>query len=146
MIALYWPSLTVALLAAHALANVLWIGGLLAETVIQSRGSWVSDPSEMGALARRLHTRLALPGFLGSLAAGLAVFLPARRAYAHMPWMYAKLAFALVVIVLHFVIGARARRMAAGSVEAGRGVWTLGWLAFLAAGGAILFSIARSTP
>ena len=60
--------------------------------------------------------------------------------------MYAKLGFAVVVIVLHHVIGARARQVANGSVRAAYGTWALGWLTFLSAAGAVLFAIAKSTP
>jgi protoporphyrinogen IX oxidase len=146
MITLYWPSLSAALLAAHVLANIVWIGALLSETVLLAQATWLSDPPEAGVFARRLHTRLAVPAFLASVAAGLVRLVPGRYLYARMPWMYAKLGFALVVIVLHHVIGARARRLAGGSVGAAQGVWALGWLTFLAAAGAVLFAIAKSTP
>ncbi len=146
MITLYWPSVSVALVTAHVLANVVWIGALLSETVLLGRATWMSDPAEIGTLARRVHTRLAIPAFLGSLAAGLARLLPARQIYAGMPWMYAKLGFAVAVIVLHHMIGARTRRLASGSVRAAHRAWALGWLTFLFAGGAVLFAIAKSTP
>src|SRR5580692_2949421 len=146
MLTLYWPSLSAALLAAHVLANMVWIGALLSETVILSRAAWQSDPADAGTFARSLHLRLAIPAFLVSVAAGLARLVPGRYAYERMPWMYAKLGFALVVIVLHHVIGARARRLANGQVPASGGTWALGWLTLLAAGGAVLFAIAKSTP
>ena len=143
---LYWPSLSAALLAAHVLANIVWIGALLSETVLLSRAAWHSDPADAGTFARGLHTRLAIPAFLASVATGLARLLPGRYLYERMPWMYAKLGFALAVIVLHHVIGARARRVANGQVRASKGTWALGWLTLLAAGGAVLFAIAKSTP
>jgi uncharacterized membrane protein len=146
MMTLYWPSLSAALLAAHVLANVVWIGALLSEVLLLGRATWLPDPAETGALARRVHTRLAIPAFLGSLAAGVACFLPARHVYARLPWMYAKLGFAVVIIVLHHVIGARSRRVARGDVRAAHQTWMLGWLTFLCAGGAVLFAIAKSTP
>jgi protoporphyrinogen IX oxidase len=146
MMTLYWPPVSVALLAAHVLANVVWIGALLSETVLLGRAIWAPDPAEAGALARRVHTRLAIPAFLGSLATGLARLLPARHVYAGMPWMFAKLGFALAVIVLHHMIGARARHVASGTVRAAHGTWALGVLTFLSAGGAVLFAIAKSTP
>ncbi len=146
MLTLYWPSLSAALLAAHVLANVVWIGALLSEALLVGQAMWLSDPTEAATLARRVHTRLAIPAFLGSLAAGLARLWPARHLYAAMPWMYAKLGFAVAVIVLHHLIGARARRVANGVVGAAQGTWALGWLTFLAAAGAVLFAIAKSTP
>jgi putative membrane protein len=146
MITFYWPSLSAVLLAAHVLANLVWIGALLSETVLLARAAWVSDPAEAGTFARRVHTRLAIPAFLGSLAAGLARLLPAWHTYARLPWMHAKLAFAVVVIVLHHMIGARARHVANGKVRAAQSISVLGWLTFLAAAGAVLFAIAKSTP
>jgi protoporphyrinogen IX oxidase len=146
MMTLYWPSMTAALVAAHVLANVVWIGALLSETLILGRATWLPDLAEVGSLARRVHTRLAIPAFLGSLASGLARLVPARQVYAGMPWMYAKLAFAVAVIVLHHVIGARSRQVASGSARAAYGTWALGWLTFLSAAGAVLFAIAKSTP
>ena len=146
MLTLYWPSLSTALLAAHVLANTVWIGALMSETVLLSRAAWHSDPADAGTFARRLHTRLAIPAFLASVAAGIARFVPGRYVYARMPWMYAKLGFALVVIVLHHVIGARARAVGSGHVRGSAGTWALGWLTLLAAGGAVLFAIAKSTP
>lgn len=48
MMTLYWPSMTVALVAAHVLANVVWIGALLSETLILGRATWLSDLAEIG--------------------------------------------------------------------------------------------------
>jgi len=146
MITLYWPSVSAAVLAAHVLANAVWIGALLSETVLMANAFLLSDPADAGASARRVHVRLAIPAFVASLATGLARFLPARHLYARMPWMYAKLGFAVLVIVLHHVIGARGRRLAGGRVGAAQGTWALGWLTFLAAAGTVLFAIAKSTP
>jgi putative membrane protein len=146
MITLYWPLQTAAIVAAHLLANLVWIGALLSEALLLGRATWISDPVQAGILARRIHTRLAMPAFLGSVIAGLAVLLPARHLYRGMPWMYAKLGFAVAIIVLHHVIGYRARRVANGHVDAVQGIWALGWLTFIFAGGAVLFAITKSTP
>ena len=144
--AIYWPSATAALIAAHVLANLVWIGTLLSETLLLGRAAWLADPVQAGFLARRLHTSLAVPAFLVSIAAGSARLWFARHDYAAMPWMYAKLAFALGVIVLHHVIGARARRVASGTARAAQGAWLLGLLTVVMSAGAVLFAIAKSTP
>jgi uncharacterized membrane protein len=60
--------------------------------------------------------------------------------------MYAKLAFAVGVIVLHHMIGARARRLAEGNARAAEGAWLLGLLTVVMSAGAVLFAIAKSTP
>jgi uncharacterized membrane protein len=146
MMTLYWPSFSAALLAAHVLANTVWMGALLSETVLLGRVRLLADPVEAGSLARRLHTSLAIPAFLASVASGLMRLLPNRHLYAGLPWMYAKLGFAVAVIVLHHLIGARSRMVGNGIVRAAQGTWVLGCLTLVSAAGAILFAIAKSTP
>ncbi len=141
--AIYWPSAT-ALIVAHVLANLVWIGALLSETFLLGRAAWLADPVQAGFLARRLHTGLAVPAFLVSIATGSAQLWLARHDYAAMPSMYEKLAFALGVIVLHHVIGARARHVAGGKVRAADGAWLLGLLTLAMSAGAVLFAIAKS--
>jgi putative membrane protein len=136
----------ISLIALHVLANVVWIGALLSVALLTARAPFVADPIDVGMLARRVYTRLAIPAFLVSLAAGAGRIALAPQLYAHLTWMHAKLGFAFVVIVLHHSIGARARRVANGNSEAGRGV---GWLAvatFLCVAGAVWLGVAKSLP
>ncbi len=144
--AIYWPSATAAFIAAHVLANLVWIGALLSEALLLARAAWLSDPAQAGVFARRIHLSLAVPAFLASLGAGGARLFYAHREYAAMPWMYAKLAFAVGVIVMHHLIGARARRVADGEVEAASSAWALGWLTLALSAGAVLFAVAKSIP
>ncbi len=137
-------SLPVLLVAAHVLANVVWIGALLSVATLTSRAPFVADPSEVGALARRVYWRLAVPGFLASFAAGAARISLAPQMYAHLPWFHAKLGLALVVIVLHHIIGGRARRVANGKAEAGAGIGTLAAVTFLCVAGVVLLGVAKS--
>jgi chemotaxis protein MotB len=143
---IHWPSAATALIAAHVLANLVWIGALLSETFLLGRAPWLADPVQAGFLARRLHTGLAVPAFLVSIAAGSARLYLSLHDYAAMPSMYLKLAFALGVIVLHHMIGARARRVASGTVHAAGGAWLLGLLTVVMSAGAVLFAIAKSGP
>jgi putative membrane protein len=142
----HWLSLPVALVAVHLTANVVWIGALLAVALLAGRGPFSADPAEVGTLARRLHTALAVPAFAVSFAAGLARILLEPRVYAHMPWMHAKLTLAFVVIVLHHIIGARARRLAGGEGNAGRGMVTLAVVTFVCAAGAVVLGVEKSLP
>jgi chemotaxis protein MotB len=144
--AIHWPSAAAALIATHVLANLAWIGALLSETFLLGRAAWLADPVQAGFLARRLHTGLAVPAFLVSIAAGSAQLWLSLHDYAAMPSMYLKLAFALGVIVLHHMIGARARRVASGTVRAAEGAWLLGLLTVVMSAGAVLFAIAKSGP
>jgi putative membrane protein len=131
------------LVALHVLANVVWIGALLSVVLLLSRAaSGAADAAVVGGLARTVHVRLAAPAFMTSFAAGLVVILLAPRVYGHLPWLHVKLAFALVVIVLHHVIGARARRVAAGDRGAAN-VTTLGTVAFLCAAVAVFLGVVK---
>jgi protoporphyrinogen IX oxidase len=143
---MYWPPHTAALLAAHVFANMVWIGALLAEAVLLGSVRLQADPQLAGLLTRRVHTRLAVPACLGSLATGLVLLVPARRLWVGTPWMGAKIGFAVAVIALHLVIGSRARRVAEDRADDARGAWALGWLVLLASGAAVLLSVAKSTP
>jgi putative membrane protein len=141
-----WLSLPLLLVSAHVTANVVWIGALLSVVLLVVRAPWMADPAEVGALARRLHVWLAVPAFLVSFGAGVARIALAPQIYAHLPWLHVKLTFALAVIVLHHVIGARAKRVAAGRVQAARGVGLFGAAAFVCAAGAVLLGMAKSLP
>lgn len=141
-----WMSLETALLAAHVIGNVVWIGSLLAVAVLVAHAPWTAEPAEVGRLARRVHLRLAVPGFLATFAAGAARIGLMPAAYAHAYWLHAKLGLAFLVIVFHHVIGGRARRVAAGRPEAAAGTDLVGFATLLCAAGAVLLGIAKSLP
>src|SRR5215469_749596 len=138
--------LVTALVAAHVLANVVWIGSLLAECVLLGRARFMADGAEVGALARRVHTRLAVPSFLASFGFGVARIAGDPRLYLHLPWMHVKLLFAAGVIVLHHVVGARARRVAGGAIQEGSSGPFIGALVFLCAAVAVLLGVAKQLP
>lgn len=134
------------LVAAHVLANVVWIGSLLAECTLLGRARFMADGAEIGGLARRVHSRLAVPGFVASFAFGVARIATDPRLYQHLPWMHVKLAFAAGVIVLHHVIGSRSKHVAAGSLQEGSGAPFIGAIVFLCAAVAVLLGVAKQLP
>lgn len=138
--------LSTGLVAGHVLANVVWIGALLAESLLLGRARFMADGAEVGGLARRVHTRLAVPAFLASFGFGVARLAGDPRLYLHLPWMHVKLAFAAGVIVLHHVIGARARRVAGGALAEGSGGPFIGAVVFLCAAVAVLLGVAKQLP
>jgi putative membrane protein len=142
----HWLSLSTALVAAHLTANVVWIGALLAVALLAARGPFSADPVEVGTLARRVYVTLAAPAFLVSFAAGVGRIAIYPQVYLHLPWMHAKLTLALVVIALHHIIGGRARRIANGQANAGRGMPVLAVAVFAFAAGAVLLGVAKSLP
>jgi putative membrane protein len=137
-------TLPILLVAAHVLANVVWIGSLLSVAILAGRAPFVADPSELGSLARRVYFSLAVPGFLASFGTGVARILLAPQVYAHLGWFHAKLGLAFVVIVLHHVIGGRARRVANGRAEAGRGLGVVAALTLLCVAGVVLLGVSKS--
>ena len=141
-----WLSPPVLLVAIHVLANVVWIGSILSVATIAGRAPLSADPAEAGIIARRVYTRLAAPAFAASFLAGLGRIILDPRAYAHMPWMHAKLTLAFVVIVLHHIIGARARRVSEGNDKAGRGLGTLAVVTLVCAAGAVMLGVAKTLP
>jgi putative membrane protein len=137
-------TLPVLLVAAHVLANVVWIGALLSVATLISRARFMADPSELGSLARRVHWQLAVPGFLASVGVGVWRIVLAPETYAHLPWFHVKIGLAFVVVVLHHVIGGRARRLADGQAKAARGIGAVAVLTLLCAAGAVLLGVAKS--
>lgn len=98
----------------HVSGNLMWIGSIVAVSVILT-GSGPA-PSR-GEAALRVYRKLAVPAFLVSFVAGairLAMGWQVFMVRTH--WMHAKLPVALGVIALHHVIGARARKVAQGTV------------------------------
>jgi putative membrane protein len=135
-------SISGVLVAVHVLANVVWIGAILSVVLLLSHAGDGAEVAVVGGLARAVHTRLAAPAFMASFAAGLVVILLSPRVFAHLPWFHAKLAFALVVIGLHHVIGARARRVAAGD-KAAANVTVLGGALFVCAAAAVFLGVVK---
>jgi len=138
--------LSTGLVAAHVLANVVWVGALLAECLLLGRARLMADGAEVGALARRVHTRLAAPAFVASFAFGVARISMAPQVYLHLPWMHVKLAFAAGIIVLHHVVGARAKHVEAGSLQEGSGGPFIGAVVLLCAAVAVLLGVAKQLP
>jgi putative membrane protein len=138
--------ITTVLVAVHVLSNVVWIGSILSVALLVGRARLMADGPEVGALARRVYTRLAVPAFVFSFASGVTRFVLGIAAYAHMPWMHAKLTLALGVIALHHVIGAKARRVAGGNSAAGSGMTGLLLATLACAAGAVWLAVAKQLP
>ncbi|MCA9631884.1 MAG: CopD family protein [Myxococcales bacterium] len=117
------PSL---LISAHVIGDLLWIGSICATALIL--GDADSDPKERGRIAYRVYQRLANPGFVLAFVAGLTQLVMKTEYYfVTTKFMHAKLLFALIVIGLHHVIGARAKKMAQGKVSEPGPAPAMGW-------------------
>lgn len=125
-------------LSLHVVANLFWIGSIVAVGLLLSAPK--PDVQIRGGLARLVYRRVAAPAFAVSfVTALLRLALSPGYYFVATHFMHAKLVLALGVIALHHVLGARARRAergesaSLGSVPA----LTLG-LAVLSAGAAWL--------
>ncbi len=123
----------VALVWLHVTANLFWIGGITAVGLLVLATS--VDPKVRGGLAVTVYQRLAAPAFVVSFIAGTArLFSDTAYYFKQTHFMHGKLLFALIVIGLHHVIGARAKKLASGeTTEPGPTKVLLGVLAGCAA-------------
>jgi putative membrane protein len=130
------------LVVIHVVGNLVWIGAILATGLVLAANS--APGVDRGRLARQIYVTLAVPGFLASFIAGVVrLALTHEYYFVQTKFMHGKLLLALIVIALHHIIGARAKRVATGkSVSAGPvTVFAVGLL--LSAAGAAFLAIAR---
>ena len=139
-------------IALHVAAVVAWIGGDLAMAIVATSAE--GDDKLRGKLARKLYSSIAAPGFTLAFALGLYKLLTGWRAatvdangivaggYAKAPWMHVKLTLALIVIAVHHVMGARAKKMMNDGAKPGP-MAALGWVVAACALGAIVMVVLR---
>jgi putative membrane protein len=125
------------LVALHVSANLVWIGSILAVAWLCGRARLVADGTEVGRFARGVYLRFSVPAFLLAVGAGVARLLMQPAVYLHAHWMHGKLALALLIIALHHVIGAKAKRIARADTEAETATTGLTLAVLLAAVGAV---------
>ncbi len=130
------------LVAIHVCANVVWIGSII--SVAYFAATRIGDVGARAALALRLYRRVATPAFVVSLISGILVLVSNLRFYFVVEkWMHGKLLFALVVIVIHFVIGARVGRAWQGQHQATRPLKKIAVALGVAASVTVFFAILR---
>jgi uncharacterized membrane protein len=106
------------LLVIHIFGLVLWISGLMTTTIVLSQIAQESSAEGRQALARvgRVLLRaLADPGAVITLAAGIAIAATNSSYYFHARWLQIKLAFVVILIVLHVMIALRGKAAAGGA-------------------------------
>jgi protoporphyrinogen IX oxidase len=136
----YLPQV-VHLLVLHVLANLVWIGSIASVGVVLAIAP---EPKQAGVIAHGLYRRLSVPAFLISFTAALALLATNTELYlVKSHWMHAKLPIALGVIVLHHVLGARAKKLASGQRPAAGPVTTLTLALLVLAGAAALLGVAK---
>ena len=104
-------SLASLLVFVHVVANLIWIGSIAA--VGLTLGATSPDMRARGAIALGIYRALSVPAFgVSFLTGAVRLALDANFFFVQTHYMHGKLLFALAVIALHHVIGARAKRAA----------------------------------
>ena len=107
------------LVAIHVMANLVWIGTIASVGWLTAAAA-KAESADAAKLAHNLYLRVAVPAFLASFVFGVSRLLLAPAYYMHLHWFHGKLTAVIIVIALHHVIGAKAKKVAAGSMQAGR--------------------------
>jgi putative membrane protein len=135
------------LVALHVMANLLWIGSIASVGWLTAAAAGQKDAGRARAVAEgayALYRRVAVPAFLASFVFGGLRLARDASAYMALHWFHGKLTFALAVIVLHHVIGGKARRAAAGSMHGGKSSAILVGALLACAFGSVVFVIFKS--
>jgi putative membrane protein len=130
------------LVAAHVAANLVWIGSIL--SVALALVSRAGDGRVAAQIAYELYRKLAIPAFVVSFITALTRLLLSTELYfVETKYMHGKLLFALIVIVFHHVIGARAKAVATGRRSSPGPVGVFALLLLISAVAATLFVILK---
>lgn len=100
------------LLAFHVLSLLLWVGSLVSITRVLSAAQGEPEAvvrARLASVARKIYRAVASPWMGIATLTGLAMVGVARGAYFHFGWFHGKLTAALVMLGLHFMLGARVR-------------------------------------
>jgi protoporphyrinogen IX oxidase len=127
------------LIALHVFANLLWIGSILVVAWMLQTGT---DPLE-ARLAAKLYRTFSAPAFGVSFLSAVVVLVMHPSDYMKAHWFHGKLTLALVVIALHHVIGARAKKVANGSMQTGAPSGILGGALGFCALGVVALAILK---
>lgn len=130
------------LVPAHVSANLLWIGSIVAVGLLLAKGP--GDARMRGEAGRLVYRTLSIPAFVISFVLGFVKLAEDPTFYLRTThFMHLKLTLAFVVIAIHHVLGARARKMAEGKAEDGGPAWLLSLALLAAATGAAIVAVLK---
>lgn len=126
-------------LVLHVLSNLVWIGSITAVGLLIAKSAAMEGAARAAVAggARSIYRTLAAPAFGLSFIFGIAL-IAGNPGYFKQPWFHAKLTAALIVIALHHVIGARAKRAEAGTLSGDGAARVLTLVLLVAAAGAVV--------
>lgn len=135
------PAQTI-LIWLHVVANIFWIGSIAAVALIAA--SETHEAKARGEIARAVYSKIANPAFIASFLFGAGrLFMDTAYYFKQTHFMHGKLLFAFLVIGLHHVIGARARKLANGDIDTAGKMAPLVAALFLCAAAATFFVVAK---
>ena len=135
-------SLETLVLSLHVVANLFWIGSIVAVGLVLSAPTPTLEVR--GRLARLVYRRIAAPAFAVSFGSALVRLALSPSYYlAATHFMHAKLPLALGVIALHHILGARARRAETGETSSVGAVPLMTTLLAVLAAGAAWLALAK---
>ncbi len=129
------------------MANLIWIGSIASVGWLTAAAAGQEDAGRgrvVAEMASSLYRRVAVPAFAASFLFAVLRLAQDARAYMSLHWFHGKLAFALAVIALHHVIGGKARRAAAGSMQAGKSSAIFVGALLVCAFGSVVFVIFKT--
>lgn len=103
------------LLALAVLTGALCLGTLFAVSWLAGRARWMADAPEIARLALSLFSRWTVPCFFVSTASAAGWLEGAHPERIHDPIVMAAAGATLVLVIVHFRVAARARRIATTS-------------------------------
>lgn len=99
------------LLALHVFSLLFWVGSLVSITRVLSAADGESDAvrARLAATARKIYRAVASPWMGVATLTGFGMIGVMHGAYFRFGWFHGKLTAAIVMLALHFVLGARVR-------------------------------------
>ena len=132
------------LIAFHVLADVVWIGSILAVARLISMRSDGVELKARAELAVNIYRTIANPAFmLAFLLGGVQLGLKAQHYFVTTKFMHGKLLLVVFIIGLHHVIGARARKLATGKDESAGPAGVLSLVLLALAAGTVIFAVVK---
>ncbi len=133
------------LLGLHVLSLLLWVGGLVSITQLLAGAGSDNDAvrTALARSARGLYRSMASPWMGFALLTGLGMIGALHGEQFKHGWFHGKFTLALVMLGVHFVIGARVRRVEAQGMSDADVRWarTLQFVVLSVAAGAVFCAI-----
>jgi uncharacterized membrane protein len=109
--AAFMNNLNVIFLGIHVFSLLFWIGSLVSITRVLAMGVGENEMvrAKLASTARKIYRSVASPWMGFALLTGLGMIGLAGGSHFRMGWFHGKFTSALLMLVIHFVLGSRVR-------------------------------------